>query len=138
MRITAFVVVLSLMVAGCSGGSGPGTAQSLPMPPSPPPPVTQVRFVNATPDTGALDFTMGTFHYSVPARDASPVFTVTPGPTTVVVSNGVKTATRTITIPDAPGPNEIAVICAYASRGRPNHRVGGLAVNEIKGIDGLV
>src|SRR6478752_2602345 len=42
----------------------------------------------------------------------------------------------TITIPDAPLPNEIAVICAYASRGRPNHRVGGLAVSEIKGIDG--
>lgn len=44
----------------------------------------------------------------------------------------------TITIHDAPLPNEIAVICAYASRGRPNHRVGGLAAGEIKGIDGLV
>jgi hypothetical protein len=44
----------------------------------------------------------------------------------------------TITIPDGPLPNEIAVICAYASRGRPNHRVGGLAANEIKGVDGLV
>ena len=43
----------------------------------------------------------------------------------------------TITIHDAPLPNEIAVICGYASRGRPNHRVGGLAANEIKGIDGL-
>ena len=43
-----------------------------------------------------------------------------------------------ITLPDAPGPNEIAIICAYASRGRPNHRVGGLAANEIKGADGLV
>ena len=43
----------------------------------------------------------------------------------------------TIMIPDAPLPNEIAVICAYASRGRPNHRVGGLAAGEIKGIDGL-
>jgi amino acid synthesis protein len=43
----------------------------------------------------------------------------------------------TITLPDAPLPNEIAVICAYASRGRPNHRVGGLAANEIKGADGL-
>lgn len=43
----------------------------------------------------------------------------------------------TITIHDAPLPDEIAVICAYASRGRPNHRVGGLAANEIKGIDGL-
>lgn len=44
----------------------------------------------------------------------------------------------TITIPDGPLPNEIAVICAYASRGRPNHRVGGLAASEIKGVDGLV
>jgi hypothetical protein len=43
----------------------------------------------------------------------------------------------TITIHDAPLPNEIAVICAYACRGRPNHRVGGLAAGEIKGIDGL-
>jgi hypothetical protein len=44
----------------------------------------------------------------------------------------------TITLPDAPGPNEIAIICAYASRGRTNHRVGGLAAGEIKGADGLV
>ena len=42
-----------------------------------------------------------------------------------------------ITLPDAPGPGEIAVICAYASRGRPNHRVGGLSAKEIKGLDGL-
>jgi hypothetical protein len=43
----------------------------------------------------------------------------------------------TITLHDAPQPDEIAVICAYASRGRPNHRVGGLSANEIKGLDGL-
>jgi hypothetical protein len=43
----------------------------------------------------------------------------------------------TITLPDAPLPNEIAIICAFANRGRPNHRVGGLAAGEIKGIDGL-
>jgi len=42
-----------------------------------------------------------------------------------------------ITLHDAPLPDEIALICAYASRGRPNHRVGGLAANEIKGLDGL-
>ena len=35
------------------------------------------------------------------------------------------------------GPDEIAVICAYATRGRLSHRVGGLAADEIKGIDGL-
>jgi len=43
----------------------------------------------------------------------------------------------TITLPDAPLPGEIAVICAYANRGRPHHRVGGLSVAEIKGLDGL-
>lgn len=43
----------------------------------------------------------------------------------------------TITLHDAPLPDEIAVICAYSSRGRPNHRVGGLAAKDIKGIDGL-
>jgi hypothetical protein len=44
----------------------------------------------------------------------------------------------TITLPDAPLPNELAIIVAYANRGRPNHRVGGLAVADIKGVDGLV
>jgi hypothetical protein len=42
-----------------------------------------------------------------------------------------------LTLHDAPLPDEIAVICAYASRGRPNHRVGGLAAQDIKGTDGL-
>src|SRR5579872_5235784 len=44
----------------------------------------------------------------------------------------------TITLPDAPRPDELAIIVAYANRGRPNHRVGGLAVGDIKGVDGLV
>lgn len=43
-----------------------------------------------------------------------------------------------ITLPDAPLLDEIAIICAYANRGRLNHRVGGLASHEIKGLDGLV
>jgi Amino acid synthesis len=43
----------------------------------------------------------------------------------------------TIMLPDAPLPNEIAIIAAYASRGRPNHRVGGPKASEIKGQDGL-
>ena len=43
----------------------------------------------------------------------------------------------TLTLPDAPLADEIAVICVYANRGRPNHRVGGLAKDEIKGLDGL-
>jgi hypothetical protein len=37
----------------------------------------------------------------------------------------------TITLPDAPLPDEIAVIVAFANRGRPNHRVGGLAAADI-------
>ena len=42
-----------------------------------------------------------------------------------------------IMLPDAPLPDEIAIICAYANRGRPNHRVGGPKASEIKGQDGL-
>ena len=44
----------------------------------------------------------------------------------------------TLTLPDAPQPNEIAIIAVYATRGRPNHRVGGLAAAAIKGQDGLI
>jgi hypothetical protein len=43
-----------------------------------------------------------------------------------------------LTLPDAPRPNEIAIIAVYATRGRPNHRVGGLSASEVKGQDGLV
>jgi len=42
-----------------------------------------------------------------------------------------------LTLHDAPLPDEIAIIVAYANRGRLNHRVGGLAKNEIKTRDGL-
>ncbi len=38
---------------------------------------------------------------------------------------------------DAPLPDEIAVICAYANRGRLNARVGGISADEIEGKDGL-
>jgi amino acid synthesis protein len=44
----------------------------------------------------------------------------------------------TLTLHDAPLPDEIAIIAAFANRGRINHRVGGLAAGEIKGEDGLV
>jgi hypothetical protein len=44
----------------------------------------------------------------------------------------------TITLQDAPQPDEIAIIAVYATRGRPNHRVGGLSAADIKGEDGLV
>ena len=43
----------------------------------------------------------------------------------------------TLTLPDAPQPNEIAIIAVYATRARPNQRVGGLSAAEIKGEDGL-
>jgi amino acid synthesis protein len=43
----------------------------------------------------------------------------------------------TITLHDAPLPDEIAVIICVANRGRLNARVGGLKVEEIKGEDGL-
>ncbi|MGH8618333.1 MAG: amino acid synthesis family protein, partial [Burkholderiales bacterium] len=42
-----------------------------------------------------------------------------------------------ITLPDAPLPDEIAVILCLANRGRLNARVGGLVLGEIKGQDGL-
>jgi hypothetical protein len=44
----------------------------------------------------------------------------------------------TLMLADAPQPNEIAIIAVYATRGRPNHRVGGLSASDIKGQDGLV
>ena len=43
----------------------------------------------------------------------------------------------TITLHDAPMPDEIAVIVCLANRGRLNARVGGLRLGEIKGEDGL-
>lgn len=42
-----------------------------------------------------------------------------------------------IRLADAPLPDEIALICVYANRGRLNARVGGLKAEEIKGEDGL-
>lgn len=44
----------------------------------------------------------------------------------------------TITLHDAPLPDEIAVICVVANQGRLNERVGGLKKDDIKGEDGLV
>jgi hypothetical protein len=43
----------------------------------------------------------------------------------------------TITLHDAPLPDEIAVIICLANRGRLNARVGGVKFEEIKGEDGL-
>jgi hypothetical protein len=44
----------------------------------------------------------------------------------------------TILVPDAPMPDEIAVIFCVANRGRIGARVGGLKFEDIKGEDGLV
>lgn len=46
--------------------------------------------------------------------------------------------TMTVMLPDAPLPEEIAIICCYANRGQLNARVGGLAADAIKGEDGLI
>ena len=44
----------------------------------------------------------------------------------------------TVQLPDAPQPDEIAVIFCVANRGRIGARVGGLRFEDIKGQDGLV
>lgn len=44
----------------------------------------------------------------------------------------------TLLLPDAPMPDEIALILCAANRGRLNARVGGLAYDKLKGEDGLV
>ena len=44
----------------------------------------------------------------------------------------------TIALPDAPLPDEIAVIVCVANRGRLAARVGGLRYEDIKGQDGLL
>ncbi len=43
----------------------------------------------------------------------------------------------TVMVPAAPLPDEIAIICCFANRGRLNHRVGGPRKEDIKGEDGL-
>jgi hypothetical protein len=44
----------------------------------------------------------------------------------------------TLMLPDAPMPDEIALILCLANRGRLNARVGGLRYEELKGENGLV
>ena len=44
----------------------------------------------------------------------------------------------TLTLHDAPGADEVAVIVALTNRGRLRARVGGLHADEVKGVDGLV
>jgi hypothetical protein len=45
--------------------------------------------------------------------------------------------TITVRIADAPEPDEAVVILAGANRGRPNFRLGGLAIEDVTGEDGL-
>jgi hypothetical protein len=45
--------------------------------------------------------------------------------------------TVTATFGDAPAPDEIVVIYAFATRGRLHARLGGLAARDIQGKDGL-
>ncbi len=42
-----------------------------------------------------------------------------------------------LTLHDCPHDDEIALICCFANRSQLNHRVGGLAKEDIKGEDGL-
>ena len=44
----------------------------------------------------------------------------------------------TLTLHDAPGPDEVAIIVVLTNRGRLRARVGGLRPEEVKGADGLV
>lgn len=44
----------------------------------------------------------------------------------------------TLTLPETPLPDEVALIVCLANRGRPNARVGGLRYEDIKGENGLV
>jgi Amino acid synthesis len=43
----------------------------------------------------------------------------------------------TVLIPGGPRPNEISMILAFATAGRPHARVGGLTVAEANMVDGL-
>lgn len=45
--------------------------------------------------------------------------------------------TITVSVTDAPEPDEVVVIIAAANRGRPNFRLGGLRAEDIIGKDGL-
>jgi len=45
--------------------------------------------------------------------------------------------TITVSLADAPMPDEILVLVAFATRGRLHARLGGLKASEIKGHDGL-
>jgi hypothetical protein len=45
--------------------------------------------------------------------------------------------TITVSFTDAPAPDEVVAIFAFATRGRLHARLGGLAASAIEGNDGL-
>jgi hypothetical protein len=45
--------------------------------------------------------------------------------------------TITVSLADAPAPDEIMVLFALATRGRLHARLGGLRASDVKGNDGL-
>ncbi len=45
--------------------------------------------------------------------------------------------TISVSFDDAPRPNELLVIWAFATRGRLHARLGGLVASDVKGLDGL-
>lgn len=45
--------------------------------------------------------------------------------------------TMTVSVPDAPMPDEIVIALALTELGRPLARTAGLQKNEVKGLDGL-
>ncbi|WP_433521312.1 amino acid synthesis family protein [Nocardia pseudovaccinii] len=45
--------------------------------------------------------------------------------------------TVSVMLDDAPGPDEVAVLFAFATRGRLHARLGGLAAADVEGSDGL-
>ncbi|NQV06372.1 amino acid synthesis family protein [bacterium] len=45
--------------------------------------------------------------------------------------------TMTVSVPDAPGPNEVVIVIVGVNRGRPNFRLGGLLLENMIGEDGL-
>lgn len=45
--------------------------------------------------------------------------------------------TFSVTFGDGPSPDELVVIWAFATRGRLHARLGGLKVEDVKGLDGL-
>ena len=42
-----------------------------------------------------------------------------------------------VSVPDAPLPNEILIVCVVANQGRLDERLGGVKASEIVGEDGL-